>query len=184
MPDTAWPISGHPPGSSRSRFNTPVLMSTVCVTTRQQWFTRVRLPDPHLTDYVRLSPTLTTTVFNKRSLGRFEASLRRATPKGHDLHHPSSIAPDHPPTSDSPSRSGHTEPHRSRPAPAFIGVGEVDSFFDEDVDYAVRLSCAGVPTELQVYPGVIHGGFVARPGTRRTRQFLADAHETLATAFE
>jgi acetyl esterase/lipase len=54
----------------------------------------------------------------------------------------------------------------------------------EDVDYAVRLSCVGVPTELQVYPGVIHGGFVARPGTRRTRQFLADAHETLATAFE
>lgn len=67
---------------------------------------------------------------------------------------------------------------------AFIGVGEVDNFLDEDVDYAVRLSCAGVPTELQVYPGVIHGGFVARPGTQRTRQFLADAHEAPATASE
>src|SRR5713101_3624895 len=54
------------------------------------------------------SPSLTTTVFSQRSLGRFEASLRRATPKGHDLHHPSSIAPDRSPTSNSPSRSGHT----------------------------------------------------------------------------
>ncbi len=27
MPDTAWPVSGHPPGSSRDRIDTPVLMS-------------------------------------------------------------------------------------------------------------------------------------------------------------
>ena len=49
MPDTTWPVSGHPPGSSRSRRNTPVSMSSVSVSTRQQRFTCARLPDPHLT---------------------------------------------------------------------------------------------------------------------------------------
>jgi hypothetical protein len=34
-----------------------------------------------------------------------------------------------------------------------------------------------------VYPGVIHGGFVARPGTPRTIQFLRDVYAALATAF-
>ena len=33
VPDTAWPISGHPPGSSRDRIHTPVLMSTVPIST-------------------------------------------------------------------------------------------------------------------------------------------------------
>jgi thiamine phosphate synthase YjbQ (UPF0047 family) len=39
--------------------------------------------------------SLTTTVFSQRSMRRFEASLRRATPKGQNLHHPSSIASEH-----------------------------------------------------------------------------------------
>ena len=41
--------------------------------------------------------------------------------------------------------------------PAFVAVGTVDGFRDEDVDYATRLNQAGVPTELHVYPGVPHG---------------------------
>ena len=41
--------------------------------------------------------------------------------------------------------------------PAFVSVGTVDGFHDEDVDYAVRLNHAGVPTELHVYPGAPHG---------------------------
>ncbi len=41
--------------------------------------------------------------------------------------------------------------------PAFISVGTADGFCDEDVDYAVRLVHAGVPTELHVYPGAPHG---------------------------
>ncbi|WP_194903819.1 alpha/beta hydrolase [Catenulispora rubra] len=69
-------------------------------------------------------------------------------------------------------------------APGFVGIGDVDAFLDESVDYAVRLSRAGVPVELHVYPGVIHGGFVARPSTQRTTQFLSDVYEALATAFE
>src|SRR6185312_11613612 len=49
MPDTTWPIDGHPPGSSRSSGHTPVLMSSGFLSTRQQRFTCVRLPGPHLT---------------------------------------------------------------------------------------------------------------------------------------
>lgn len=41
--------------------------------------------------------------------------------------------------------------------PAFIGVGSIDLFFDEDVDYAQRLSAAGVFAELVVVPGGFHG---------------------------
>ena len=41
--------------------------------------------------------------------------------------------------------------------PAYVSVGTVDGFHDEDVDYAVRLNHAGVPTELHVYPGAPHG---------------------------
>lgn len=41
--------------------------------------------------------------------------------------------------------------------PAFIGVGSLDLFLDEDIDYAQRLNAAGVPTELVVVPGAFHG---------------------------
>ncbi len=41
--------------------------------------------------------------------------------------------------------------------PAFVSVGGVDGFRDEDVAYALRLSQAGVATELHVYPGAPHG---------------------------
>ncbi|MFM5930320.1 MAG: alpha/beta hydrolase [Novosphingobium sp.] len=41
--------------------------------------------------------------------------------------------------------------------PAFIGVGSLDLFCDEDVDYAQRLNNAGVPAELIVVPGAFHG---------------------------
>tara|TARA_B110000438_G_C15733086_1_gene615065 strand:- start:247 stop:1257 length:1011 start_codon:yes stop_codon:yes gene_type:complete len=47
--------------------------------------------------------------------------------------------------------------------PAYICVGTLDIFIDEDIEYAQRLSQAGVPVELHVYPGAFHGsnGFVA-----------------------
>jgi len=41
--------------------------------------------------------------------------------------------------------------------PAYISVGALDGFLDEDVAYATRLNGAGVPTELHVYPGAPHG---------------------------
>jgi hypothetical protein len=46
--------TAHPPGLSRDPFDTPVSMSSVSVSTRQQRFTRVRLPDPYLTPLGRL----------------------------------------------------------------------------------------------------------------------------------
>ena len=41
--------------------------------------------------------------------------------------------------------------------PAYIAVGELDLFLDEDIEYAQRLLQAGVSTELHVYPGATHG---------------------------
>jgi acetyl esterase/lipase len=36
-------------------------------------------------------------------------------------------------------------------------VGGADGFRDEDIEYALRLGQAGVPTELHVLPGAPHG---------------------------
>jgi acetyl esterase len=69
-------------------------------------------------------------------------------------------------------------------APAFLAIGDVDAYLDENLGYAGRLSNAGVPIELHVYPGVIHGGFGAPPGTPRTAQLLRDVYGALAAAFE
>jgi acetyl esterase/lipase len=41
--------------------------------------------------------------------------------------------------------------------PTFLEVGSLDLFLEEDVEYARRLTRAGVPTELHVYPGAFHG---------------------------
>jgi acetyl esterase/lipase len=38
-----------------------------------------------------------------------------------------------------------------------VVVGALDGFLDENVDYAMRLHRAGVPTELHVHPGACHG---------------------------
>ncbi len=47
--------------------------------------------------------------------------------------------------------------------PAFVTVGVMDLFRDEDIAYAQRLMAAGVPTELQVYPGMYHGAEMSAP---------------------
>ncbi|MDR3527977.1 MAG: alpha/beta hydrolase [Rhizomicrobium sp.] len=41
--------------------------------------------------------------------------------------------------------------------PAFIGVGTLDLFVEEDIEYARRLAIAGVAVELEVVPGAYHG---------------------------
>jgi triacylglycerol lipase len=88
------------------------------------------------------------------------------------------VAQDIPPTA-APARATDL----SGLAPAFVAIGDVDAFLDENVDYARRLSAAGIPTELHVYPGVIHGGFGARPRTPRTAQLLRDVYAALESAF-
>jgi acetyl esterase/lipase len=41
--------------------------------------------------------------------------------------------------------------------PAWIGVGTLDLFYDEDVTYAQRLKACGVDCELVIVPGAFHG---------------------------
>jgi acetyl esterase/lipase len=40
--------------------------------------------------------------------------------------------------------------------PAYIGVGQLDIFRDEDIRYALTISNAGVPAELHLHPRVPH----------------------------
>jgi hypothetical protein len=114
MPDTAWPISGHPPDSSRAKSKHPVLMSPLRYDTSpatppargcapSSWSS----PDA---SYDAFSTSLTTTVFSQRSRWRFEASPRRAAPKGQLLHLSHSIASRNLAYIDGSSlRSWHTE---------------------------------------------------------------------------
>ncbi len=57
--------------------------------------------------------------------------------------------------------------------PAFIGVGTLDLFLEEDLEYARRLIRAGVPTELHVYPGAMHA-FPAAANARVSQSFTRD----------
>lgn len=63
--------------------------------------------------------------------------------------------------------------------PAFIGVGSIDLFVDEDIDYARRLIDAGIPAELNVVPGAFHG-FDAFVNTTVAKQFRAALINALA----
>lgn len=58
-------------------------------------------------------------------------------------------------------------------APAWIGVGNLDLFFDEDLDYARRLVDCGVPVELHTYPGAFHG-FNMMADARVSKDFSRD----------
>lgn len=66
--------------------------------------------------------------------------------------------------------------------PAFIGVGSIDLFVDEDIAYARRLIGAGVPTELNVVPGAFHGFDVVGRNTAVGREFKSDLMNGLRRA--
>ena len=67
--------------------------------------------------------------------------------------------------------------------PAYLMVGSLDGFLDEDVDYAMRLTHAGVPTDLRLYAGAPHGFDGLTPGTRLARLARRDMEEWLARQF-
>jgi acetyl esterase/lipase len=67
--------------------------------------------------------------------------------------------------------------------PTFIGVGSLDLFVDEDVEYARRLIASGVPTELHVYPGAFHGFEIFVPEARISTAFLDAREQAYRRAF-
>ena len=66
--------------------------------------------------------------------------------------------------------------------PAYIPVGALDLFVDENIEYAQRLIQAGVPTELHVYPGAFHGFDLFAPSATVSKQFKADRDSALKRA--
>jgi acetyl esterase/lipase len=68
--------------------------------------------------------------------------------------------------------------------PAYVAVGDLDLFIDEDIEYAQRLQQAEVPTELHVYPGGSHAFETYAPDSALARRFVRDRDEALRRAFE
>lgn len=61
--------------------------------------------------------------------------------------------------------------------PAFISVGALDLFVEEDMEYARRLIRDGVPTELHIHPSACHSFPFLAPGSA-----VAKAHNVLFIA--
>jgi triacylglycerol lipase len=65
--------------------------------------------------------------------------------------------------------------------PTYLATGSLDLFLEENLEYARRLIRAGVPVELHVYPGGVHGfqwaqtSDIAKVAERDTRAALAKA---------
>jgi acetyl esterase/lipase len=76
---------------------------------------------------------------------------------------------------------GGADPHVAVPArhqdlsglpAAWMGVGTLDLFHDEDLTYAERLEDAGVPCHLEVVPGAFHGFDSVVPKAEVSRSFF------------
>lgn len=90
-----------------------------------------------------------------------------------------------PGTRDIPSRAVPARYDRLSGLPsAFIGVGSIDLFVDEDVEFARRLIDAGVPTELMVVPGAFHGFDGIAAQTSLAKDFTSAKLAALRRAFE
>jgi acetyl esterase/lipase len=68
-------------------------------------------------------------------------------------------------------------------APAWIGVGAIDLFVSEDLEYARRLIEAGVPAEVLVVPGAPHGFDAIAGQTSIGKQFNTARLEAFRRAF-
>jgi acetyl esterase/lipase len=67
--------------------------------------------------------------------------------------------------------------------PAWIGVGSIDLFVEEDMEYARRLVHAGVATELLVVRGAFHGFDLLVPDAEASKQFSESWKSALRKAF-
>jgi acetyl esterase/lipase len=68
-------------------------------------------------------------------------------------------------------------------APAFIGVGSIDLFVEEDLVYAQRLINSGVPTEVVVVPGAFHAFDALVPDSSVSKSFNTAWNDALKRAF-
>ena len=67
--------------------------------------------------------------------------------------------------------------------PTLIVVGALDLFLEENLDYARRLTRAGVPTELHVIPGAFHGFGAAGGDAPQVQDCLRWRRDALARAW-
>ncbi len=65
--------------------------------------------------------------------------------------------------------------------PTFLAIGALDLFLEEDIEYARRLLHAGVPVDLHVYAGAVHG-FDLIPTTELARRARRESVAALARA--
>jgi acetyl esterase/lipase len=63
--------------------------------------------------------------------------------------------------------------------PAYVEVGELDIFRDEDVAYGQQLAAAGVPVELHIHPGAPHGFDRFAPNSKLARRAFGDRTRVL-----
>jgi acetyl esterase/lipase len=68
--------------------------------------------------------------------------------------------------------------------PAWLGVGTLDLFHDEDLAYAERLKAAGVPCEVEIVPGAFHGFDGIVPKAQVSQSFFKGQCALLRRAFE
>jgi len=86
----------------------------------------------------------------------------------------------------SPEVSGLAAPSRyddlSGLPPAWIGVGTLDLFYDEDLAYESRLREAGVKCELEIVQGAFHGFDSVQPKAGVSQSFRFSQMSALAAA--
>jgi acetyl esterase/lipase len=63
--------------------------------------------------------------------------------------------------------------------PAWIGVGTLDLFLDEDLAYSAALRASGVACDVELIAGAFHGFDSVRPGAAVTRAFRASQARAL-----
>jgi acetyl esterase/lipase len=65
--------------------------------------------------------------------------------------------------------------------PAWIGVGDIDLFYDEDVYYAEKLRASGSHCTLVTVPGMYHGAAALVPNALSLKDFHPGAMKHLRT---
>ncbi len=68
--------------------------------------------------------------------------------------------------------------------PAYLPVGELDLFLNENIAYAQRLLKAGVAVELHIYPGAFHGFTGLAPDADVSRRCVLETNNAISRALK